>query len=230
MLGFLIKERSQHASSVAEHRASKFFPMSDGSEAGYSDDEAMTVRSRDVRSNQADRSTGPAEAYGSLSDAEFEQPEVPVKRGRGRPRKYPPGTTAYDMLKARRAVEAQQVVIPMKEYGLRLRRELRSAQPEKKPELECTYNPPLRGTLRALMDQDPEFAYMQPKTLLGVKFVQLRPQIEPMEGPRRPRGRPKKITMIQPDDLQDPINNPSSSSEDDALSEDLCRPTALILD
>ena len=56
------------------------------------------------------------------NDESEEDFEVPARKGPGRPRKYPPGTTNYDMLKARRAIQEQTAVVPMKEYGLRGRR------------------------------------------------------------------------------------------------------------
>ena len=170
------------------------------SQQGLSDDEdqSMSVQDDNKPSYQFES------AYGDTSFSPGDS-EMPIRRGRGRPRKYPPGTTAYDMLKARRAVESQQVVIPMKEYGLRLRRELRSSGSvaERRDYEAPQYVPPVRGTLRALMDRDPEFAHMPQKYLVGVKFAQLKPVIstEPVEGPRRPRGRPRKLKA---DDQQDP--------------------------
>ena len=58
---------------------------------------------------------------GASSD-ETENVEPTIKRGRGRPRKYPVGTTPSEVLRAKRAVVDPQVVIPIKEYSFRSRR------------------------------------------------------------------------------------------------------------
>lgn len=136
----------------------------------------------------------------SGSSDETENVEPTIKRGRGRPRKYPVGTTPSDMLRAKRAVVDPQVVIAVKEYSFRSRRvsnhtclvlyfqEKRSLSPDARD----NENYPVRGLLRAQLEQDQEFAMMPGRILTGISIAP-KPVPVPYDGPKRGRGRPKKV-------------------------------------
>jgi hypothetical protein len=121
------------------------------------------------------------------------QPTAEPKRGRGRPRKYPVGTTNYDALKARRIVDPN-AVISVKEYSFRSRREKRSLSPD-----YTESGLPVRGMLRAQLEQDLEFSMMPGRSGTGLSSLQAapKPPSEPYDGPKRSRGRPKKIVLAE---------------------------------
>ena len=131
------------------------------------------------------------EAHNTAENVESN--ETVVKRGRGRPRKYPPGVGPIEQPRPKKAAQDQQFVVNVKEYSFRSRREKRSLSPDSSRENDYY---PARGLLRAQLEQDEEFAAMPGRSLTGL-IVPMKAAPVPYDGPKRPRGRPKKIVAAE---------------------------------